>query len=122
MDEMKTVSQIMERMRENHFIHDFSVVEEKLICKETNESFNPDEVLIEKVYRFEGDSDPEDMAVIYGIESRNGTKGILLDAYGTYADPDVAEFIKKVPIDKENDAQEHSDKADDMKNSIGWLL
>ncbi|CAN5530574.1 hypothetical protein BH10BAC5_BH10BAC5_05030 [soil metagenome] len=115
MDEMKTVSQIMERMREHHFIHDFSVSEDKLVCKSTGESFTPDEVIVEKVYRFEGDSDPEDMAIVYGIESKSGTKGILLDAYGTYADPEVSEFIKNVPLDKENDAQEHSDKADEIK-------
>lgn len=116
MDEMKTVSQVMERLRENHFIHDFSVEDENLFCKETNESFSPDEILIDKVYRFEGESDPEDMAILYGIESRSGTKGILLDAYGTYANAEVSDFIKKVPIDKENDAQEHSDKAEDIKN------
>ena len=117
MDEMKTVSQIMERMREHHFIHDLSVEDGQLICKDTKERFNPDEVLIDKVYRFEGESDPEDMSIIYGIESKSGTKGILLDAYGIYANAEISEFIKKVPIDKENDAQEHSEKADDMKNN-----
>jgi len=29
------------------------------------------------------------MAVVHAVEGRGGTRGVLIDAYGTYADPAV---------------------------------
>ncbi len=56
-----------------------------------------------KVYRFEGESDPGDMAVIYAIETEDDQKGFIMDAYGPYADQDNPykdEFLKEVEINE----------------------
>ena len=45
------------------------------------------------------------MAVIYGMTSRNGTQGILLDAYGTYANPKIAEIVKLIQIKEVDENQ-----------------
>ena len=58
------------------------------------------------VHRFEGESDPDDMSVVYAIESQDGTRGVLVDAFGTYADPHVAEILKQVPICDSPDRQD----------------
>ena len=47
-------------------------------------SYNPDEIKIIKTYRFEGDSDPADEAIIYLIKAHDGVIGYSLDAYGVY--------------------------------------
>jgi hypothetical protein len=96
-NEMKTVVEVINRLREKHYIHDFEVSHHKLICKETGECFDAHEVLIDKTFRFEGDSNPDDMSVLFAVTSNSGTKGILLDAFGTYSNADVSEFIKKIP-------------------------
>jgi hypothetical protein len=41
---------------------------------------------------------PEEMAVVYAIEAQDGTRGTLVDAYGTYANPDLSTFLKDVPM------------------------
>jgi hypothetical protein len=51
------------------------------------------DALIHDFYRFEGVSDPDDMSVIYAIGTADGTRGTLIDAYGTYADPGVAAVV-----------------------------
>lgn len=38
------------------------------------------------------------MSVLYGITSNTGVQGILIDAYGTYSDPQIAEVIKRIPV------------------------
>ncbi len=58
--------------------------------------YAPDEVTIIHHYRFEGESNPDDMSILYLLETADGTKGILSDAYGTYSNPDIDCFIKAV--------------------------
>ncbi|RPI15798.1 MAG: hypothetical protein EHM58_13360 [Ignavibacteriae bacterium] len=98
MEEMKTLSEMIELLHHKGYIHDMEITEHGLKSKDTDELFKPEELIIEKVYRFEGDSDPADMAVLYGITSNSGTKGTLIDAFGTYQNPRIGEFLKKVRI------------------------
>ena len=100
--EMKTLTETIDKFRSKEFIYDFYIKECKLWSNETKESFIPGDLIIERTGRYEGDSNPDDMSIIYAISSKSGTKGILLDAYGTYADPQISEFIKNVPIKSEN--------------------
>ena len=58
----------------------------------------PDVLTIIEHHRFEGVSDPDDMSVVYGIEANDGTRGVLVDAYGVYADPRVSELLKSVKV------------------------
>jgi hypothetical protein len=48
--------------------------------------------------RFEGASDPDDMSVVYAMESDDGLKGVIADAFGLYANPDLGVFLEKVKI------------------------
>jgi len=99
---MKTLTETIDKFRSKEFIYDFYINDGKLRSDETKESFMPEDLIIERTGRYEGDSNPDDMSIIYAITSESGTKGILLDAYGTYADPQISEFIKDVPIKSEN--------------------
>ena len=47
-------------------------------------------------YRFEGQSDPADNAIMYVVETGDGVKGTLIDAYGAYADENVNKFMSEV--------------------------
>jgi hypothetical protein len=58
--------------------------------------YAPDQVRVINFFRFEGFSDPDDNAVLYLIETADGLKGTLVDAYGTYADPLVYKFFMDV--------------------------
>src|SRR4030095_15739822 len=56
------------------------------------------EVMIREYQRFEGVSNPDDMAIVYAIESLNGMRGSLVDAFGVYSDPSVSAFLQDVPM------------------------
>lgn len=58
--------------------------------------YRADQVRINSFYRFEGESDPGDNCVLYAIETSDGVKGMLVDAYGAYANPHVGKFIVDV--------------------------
>jgi hypothetical protein len=55
--------------------------------KEHNIHMGAEDFEIDEFYRFEGQSNPSDMSIVYGISSpKNKLKGVLVNAYGTYAD------------------------------------
>jgi hypothetical protein len=64
----------------------------------TGETLRARDLVIREVHRFEGVSDPDDMAVLYAIESTTGVRGTLADAFGVYADPATDAALRDVPI------------------------
>lgn len=90
----ETVTEAIRELKERGYKMDFNLKENCLICHD--EKFNPDDFEISEVYRFEGDTDPADEAVVYAIESNNGMKGILVNGYGIYSDPMSAEMARKL--------------------------
>ncbi len=64
----------------------------------TGQRFAPKDLKIRGYYRFEGVSDPDDMAIVYAIETTGGVRGVLIDAFGVYADPTTAAALRNVPI------------------------
>ena len=60
----------------------------------------PEQFKVVETYRFEGMSDPEDNSIIYAIESLDGTfKGVLVNAYGAYAERASSDMIRKLDIE-----------------------
>jgi hypothetical protein len=93
---MKTLSEVMTAIQKDGFKENFSVKENLLYAPEANKYYAPAEVSIANFYRFEGTSDPGDNSILYAIETSDGVKGILLDAYGAYSDQDTTGFINEV--------------------------
>ena len=93
-----TVTDAVNGLKQRGFSLDFNLQENCLICHEGK--FNPDEFEITEVYRFEGNTDPADAAVVYGIASVNGLKGVLVNGFGVSADPMSAEMARKLSIHK----------------------
>ena len=78
------------------FTGEFVVEDGQLRLSGTDRRFGARELRIQHFVRFEGASDPADMSVIYAIEARDGTRGILVDAFGTYADPAVGALVDRI--------------------------
>ena len=80
------------------FTANFGVVGSGLRALESGKTFRAEEVIIHEYHRFEGVSDPDDMSIVYAIESQDGTRGTLVDAFGVYSDPVISAFVHEVPI------------------------
>ena len=66
----------------------------KLLVNEIE--IHPEHFKINEIYRFEGMSNPDDSSVLYAIESKYGTKGVLVDSYGMYAESFTPEMVIKI--------------------------
>jgi len=96
MDEMKTLASCLNKIVTDGYTENFKVTEHGLQSLETGKIYQPDQVHIVNFFRFEGASDPSDSAILYIIETNDGARGSLTDAYGMYADAGIDEFIKEV--------------------------
>lgn len=85
-------------LRERGYIYDFQYEDACLFCEKISEKFVPSDLKITEYYRYEGMSDPEDSSVIYAIESKDGHKGVIIDAYGAYSDEHKSAFISEIEV------------------------
>jgi hypothetical protein len=95
---MKTLSEAMEGLLRRGFTEHFGVRGDQLRGLEGGKTFGPDDVTIREYERLEGVSDPDDMAILYAIESSSGTRGTLVDAFGVYSDPGISAYLGRVPF------------------------
>src|SRR6476646_10567663 len=103
-DDMKTLASCLNKIVKEGYEENFKMTDKGLQSLETEKIYRPEEVHIVNFYRFEGASDPSDSAILYVIETTDGAKGSLTDAYGMYADPEIDTFIKEV----ENISKKHA--------------
>ncbi len=99
-----TVSEALDDLARRGFSANFEYAEGALLAVDSGRRFRAEELTILEHHRFEGASDPDDMAVVYALQSRDGTRGVLVDAFGVYANPELGEFLRKVEV-REDPAQ-----------------
>ncbi len=100
---MTPLVQILQQLRHKGYTCDFELTDKGLFCKDCDAVFRPEDLVIERVFRFEGDSNPDDMAVLYGVRSGSGMKGVIIDAYGTYVNNKLAAFLNGVRVEETKD-------------------
>ena len=93
-----TLSEAITDLKARGFNMDFNLRETQIECTTTGRKLSPNEFEITEVYRFEGDTDPGDEMVLYVIESRDGLKGTLMNAYGAYSNTMSNELIGKLTV------------------------
>lgn len=93
---MKSLAACLNKMVLDGYDDDFKINDTGLKSLKTNKVYNPEEIHISNFFRFEGQSDPNDNTILYVIETEDGAKGTVVDAYGPYADTKLTEFLNKV--------------------------
>ncbi len=99
---MDTVLETINKLRAEGYVHDLRLAWSYLHCEEKDLKILHDEFVIDKVYRFEGESDPDEEATIYAISSPgHGIKGILVNGGGIYTDEITDEMLNALSIKKQ---------------------
>lgn len=94
---LSTLSEQMDALYKEGYTLDLSIDGNKLKATDiANQAYEPEEVSIDHTFRFEGQSNPADMSILYAISLPDGEKGQLVDSYGTYNSADISAFIKAV--------------------------
>lgn len=86
----------LDALKQRGYNKEFHITDKGLVCYDTNETFSPQDIKIINRLRFEGISDPDDMAIVYVIETSNGLKGTIVDAFGLYSNDELLSFMHKI--------------------------
>ncbi|WP_400192843.1 hypothetical protein [Hymenobacter sp. B81] len=97
-EQERSLVNVERKLTQDGFTKDFNVTNGRLHTIDTgsDKSYGPEEVTIVDFYRFEGESNPDDMSILYAIECHDGTRGTISTAFGTYADAETDEFLRTV--------------------------
>lgn len=97
-NEMNTLYDVLNKLKEKKIDIEFAWKENALIANDKR--YQPNELQILKTFRFEGESDPDDSAILYIINATDGLIGYSIDAYGVNSNYDEAydNFIRQISI------------------------
>jgi hypothetical protein len=101
MESYVTLSETMNELRKEGYVEDFNLQQNCLECRNGQFKIFAEEFKVDKFFRFEGDSNPSDAAILYAISSDiHQLKGVLVNAYGIYSEPVTDEMLRKLEIRK----------------------
>jgi hypothetical protein len=82
-------------LRARGYTADFSVTRDGLLrCDTCGHTHSPGDAVVESTARFEGASNPDDEAIVFGLRCKVcDVRGVLITAYGPTASPAEAAVI-----------------------------
>lgn len=85
-----TVTEAIELLRREGYTADFELVEGMLRAEPECAGCGVVDADVERLFRFEGPSDPGDEMIVFGLrDPATNTRGTLAAAFGHSADPDL---------------------------------
>lgn len=99
MKSFDTLSEAIFALKGQGYTNDFNLHPEWIECPPLKLRLEPDEFHVDQVHRFEGMSSTDDSSILFAVSSSNGLKGLLVDAYGLYADSLSPIMVQKLTID-----------------------
>ena len=95
---MDTPSDAVRRLQAEGYTGNwFANRDHELECDETGKRFDPAELEVDHVLRFEGQSDPGDMTILYALRAPSGDKGVYSAPFGAAMPAEDADVIARLP-------------------------
>ena len=97
---MKTYNNLVEAtndLMKRGYTENLSLEGDTVDDKDKNIHMAADDFEIDEFYRFEGASNPDDNSIVYAVSSaRYNLKGVLINAFGTYANNSTSAIEAKL--------------------------
>lgn len=112
---MKSLAEVLEQFRREGYVEDFNALLRKAV-PDDEKQLDPEHFKVDKWYRIDEWSDPEEQIVVYAISSKRfpTLKGTLTNGYGVYSDPDVNAIVENLELS--SDEMEQA-----LKDDHGYL-
>lgn len=102
----QSLAEAVERLSAGGYEADFRVEGEQLCEPRSGRCLAPEAFVVDEIVRIEGDSDPDDEAIVFALHSRDGSlRGTWAVAYGPGMDPREAEVARRLHDGRRRGAQ-----------------
>lgn len=91
-----TMVEAITDLQNRGYSYDFNLTPDCPECASLNLQLHPEDFHVDEVFRFEGMSNPADSSILFAISSNGRIRGILVDAYGMYAENISEEMRRKL--------------------------
>ena len=97
MDTPETVLDAVHALEALGYTDQLKIGPDGVRCDACGTQHRPERLVVTHTFRFEGPSDPEEEAIVLGVEYPScGLRGIIVSAYGPEADPELFEVISRL--------------------------
>jgi len=96
----ETLTEAINDLKARGYERDLNLRETCVECSQSGTQLSATEFEITETHHFDVSTDVDDELALYAIESTNGLKGILVNAYGAYADTPFDAIIDKLHFHK----------------------
>ena len=86
-----SVLEALEELKAMYFVIDFNLQEDAIMN-------HPERYEILYIYRYEGDSSPDEAAIVYCIESNSGEKGVFVAGFSANSESEAAKVLQELSI------------------------
>ncbi len=100
MKNYESLIDVLDDLKKRGYEADFTTDSNCLYCGDLDMRLDPEEFKVDEEYRFEGDPNHDEDAVVVAITSSSGVKGILVDGYRSY--------VENVNFEKAKQFQQYS--------------
>ena len=96
-EQERALTNVEAKLTADGFTEDFRVANGRLVSfSDEKRTYGAEDITIVDFYRFEGESNPDDMSILYALQTADGLKGTISAPYGVYSDEAVDIFLRKV--------------------------
>jgi hypothetical protein len=90
-----TVLEAVQRLQQDGYTANIAVLPDGTIrCGSCGDRHAARDALVDRVYRYEGVSDPDDETIVFGVRCPIcGMQGVIVSAFGPNAEPTVMESL-----------------------------
>jgi hypothetical protein len=93
------VAEAIALLRADGYDDSIEVSVDGIWCSGCNQFHPVTGVMQERIYRFEGASNPDDMSIVVGLRCQIcGRTGVVVSAFGPGADPRLFAILNQIPI------------------------
>jgi hypothetical protein len=98
MNSYTTLSEAISDLKRRGYTEDFNLKPNCIECSSKNLQYHPENFTVDEFHRFEGMSNTDDNSILFAVSSTDGVKGVLVDAYGMYAENLTEPMIQRLNV------------------------
>lgn len=94
---METMTERMNELQAGGWTSSLDAEEGGIRCDTCGQTTAPEDASVDQVFRFEGASDPDDLAALYALTPACGHQGLLVTHYGPGTPTETADVVTRLP-------------------------